>query len=1205
MAYPPQYREPPPSIPSIIVPSADRFRSRTTHHDMGFGGRSPAVSIPGLHEQDNVPPPLPPPPYLPGNEPPQHHQDMKPRRDYGPSAASFASGYGSMASSFAEDRPSYMRRDMSSMLGDRDEGYASYSSTGRSRDSPRPAEFGLHHNRYQFQSPAEIHGDNMKAKLNPSHSFDRSPPRSLLSASMSEMQHRRTPSDSRIPPALSVPVQLPIHTRNILDSPARLTETPLHSAISPRSALFGYGDHSPNDSSDVDRSPRSRSRRNNSDDATSTKSYDFSEDMEMEETQSLKRLRIDDPYKSGCQKRRAASPPDEHLMASHPDVLRRRDLGSRGSPTPRLGTIPQGTSISSLSSASHSNSYMSGLSMPASSIVTANSYGRRSPTNFSPGGISPTSCTSPYNTPVSLNPSPRTSISGRGSIHTRTVSATSPRKLTEVQKLGGPKIQGFLMCECCPKKPKKFETAEELNAHEAEKQYECSFCGNRFKNKNEAERHQNSLHVRRHSWSCSALSHYDRAFHESTNRPGEADCCGYCGDEFPRSGRGPEPGALSGGNAPRHATNQDLEERIRHLQEVHKFRECNSSKKFFRADHFRQHLKHSHAGTSGKWTNMLETACMLEEDPTPRKMEMGSIFDAELWTRAQLRIEAPTRDTYDCRYDGGVGESQEDRATDGDHDSNTSRLWDRARSIRRKKKKPQSPSSGRPQAADADALRPKQINVRPSCVPSSPAVKSGHSAATDMRTGNANHQDVIRRDALATPHKHHALPSLDNSKKAAEAASSQAEAPETVDDSKPTQWEEVGHKFANGELEALKQSIAEMALSKIDGQDDLYVGGIWALRRSDSLSDRHITHVLSVVGFNPNSLKNFKDEPWGEYGKHFKHLVIDIDDVEDADLLVHLPKAVQFIHDGLKHSEQPDVTEETDDQDAGGAKLNKGLEELKISDKGKTGGVFVHCAAGKSRSVAATIAYLLWRYPNRFNPDIVSDPTVADQQPPSKSEPRSRKETADEAVRAALTYIQRTRPMAEPNPGFMDQLSIWWEMGCPENVEDHPLYQRWTYKREVEENVAIGQAPTRLRFEDEESQSPDESGHDSGLSLRCRKCRCTLATGPFIKNHKPFVRPGRPTEPCQHYIIEPLSWMRSTLEKGELNGRLICPNAKCGAGVGRYDWKGFRCSCGAWIIPAFSLQKGKVDDAIKRTVGPGPTMGLRMPPGAGPRGGNL
>ncbi|OBS15576.1 hypothetical protein FPOA_13611 [Fusarium poae] len=168
------------------------------------------------------------------------------------------------------------------------------------------------------------------------------------------------------------------------------------------------------------------------------------------------------------------------------------------------------------------------------------------------------------------------------------------------------------------KKPNQLAILSKKLAHNAEKQYECSFCGNRFKNKNEAERHQNSLHVRRHSWSCSALSGYDRAFHDCTNRPGEADTCGYCGDEFTRSGRGPGSGALNSGNAPRHATEQDWDGRIRHLQDVHKFRECNSSKKFFRADHFRQHLKHSHASTSGKWTNMLENACMLEEDPTPR-----------------------------------------------------------------------------------------------------------------------------------------------------------------------------------------------------------------------------------------------------------------------------------------------------------------------------------------------------------------------------------------------------------------------------------------------------------------------------------------------------------------------------------------------------------------------------------------------------------
>src|SRR5690606_19676310 len=114
---------------------------------------------------------------------------------------------------------------------------------------------------------------------------------------------------------------------------------------------------------------------------------------------------------------------------------------------------------------------------------------------------------------------------------------------------------------------------------------------NKFKNKNEAERHQNSLHLRKHSWSCAALKSYRSAFHPS--KTSSADICGYCGQEFPLPA--------------------NWEARMRHLTSDHKFGECNQAKKFFRADHFRQHLKHSHSGTSGKWTNQLETACMRDE----------------------------------------------------------------------------------------------------------------------------------------------------------------------------------------------------------------------------------------------------------------------------------------------------------------------------------------------------------------------------------------------------------------------------------------------------------------------------------------------------------------------------------------------------------------------------------------------------------------
>jgi hypothetical protein len=156
-------------------------------------------------------------------------------------------------------------------------------------------------------------------------------------------------------------------------------------------------------------------------------------------------------------------------------------------------------------------------------------------------------------------------------------------------------------------------TSINLRMHMKEKTFKCAFCHSRFKNKNEVERHENSLHFQHQSWSCAAISGHEAAFHPSTspesqtpNRP-SGDVCGYCGKEF--------------SNFPR-----DLNARIEHLTIVHKFGECNQTKKFFRADHFQQHLKHSHAGTIGKWTNMLKNACIKDEPPV--EVPAGTITEA-------------------------------------------------------------------------------------------------------------------------------------------------------------------------------------------------------------------------------------------------------------------------------------------------------------------------------------------------------------------------------------------------------------------------------------------------------------------------------------------------------------------------------------------------------------------------------------------------
>ncbi|KAL2148644.1 hypothetical protein VTH82DRAFT_2198 [Thermothelomyces myriococcoides] len=596
---------------------------------------SAPMKIRGM-EQDNVPPPLPPPRLVPIDGPvdPKLHLKESMRRD----------GYGtpetdSLGHSFRRPDPSF-KSDFS------DDGYHSLDSLS-TRSCGLPSPFGQTLQSYRLNGDSIDH--SMLDKLNRSAPFK--PSRPGLSASVNDLPSSR-PHHTQL-----TTLSLPHRTRQPF-SDTSFTKSPLSaSATSPVSGTpFSYSSNgqlysdrrSPlgTAGSDYERSPLSQAHRAPASSAADDGPgagygpYDAREDdadFPMEETTRMRTLAIEDQwrerdwdgdrerergrdYYQHGQKRRASSPPsDDGALAGDPQRKRDGSLLSRGSPTPRLLVIPQ-NSVSSTSSVSRSGSFVSNLT--ASSATSIGSFGRRSPNALSPAGLSPTdpmSCSSPYPPPSSLSASPRPS--GARSLlasHPRPGceqplppqvmrTVASPRKLAEIPKSHGSlaaKLKGPYMCECCPKKPKKFETEEDLRAHEAEKQFGCSFCGNRFKNKNEAERHQNSLHVRRHSWSCSALTSWERAFHESTARPGEADVCGYCGEEFPRTGQGPD------GPVP---SDQDWEDRVRHLEGVHKFRECNSSKKFYRADHFRQHLKHSHAGASGKWTNVLENACMMEE----------------------------------------------------------------------------------------------------------------------------------------------------------------------------------------------------------------------------------------------------------------------------------------------------------------------------------------------------------------------------------------------------------------------------------------------------------------------------------------------------------------------------------------------------------------------------------------------------------------
>lgn len=46
---------------------------------------------------------------------------------------------------------------------------------------------------------------------------------------------------------------------------------------------------------------------------------------------------------------------------------------------------------------------------------------------------------------------------------------------------------------------------------------------------------------------------------------------------------------------------------------------------------------------------------------------------------------------------------------------------------------------------------------------------------------------------------------------------------------------------------------------------------------------------------------------------------------------------------------------------------------------------------------------------------------------------------------------------------------------------------------------------------------------------------------------------------CSAYFVEPLAWM-TNLQEGQVAGRLECPNVRCGAKLGSWDWAGMQCA---------------------------------------------
>lgn len=341
---------------------------------------------------------------------------------------------------------------------------------------------------------------------------------------------------------------------------------------------------------------------------------------------------------------------------------------------------------------------------------------------------------------------------------------------------------------------------------------------------------------------------------------------------------------------------------------------------------------------------------------------------------------------------------------------------------------------------------------------------------------------------------------------------------------------------------AAMSSTGEPDITRILG--GIYVGGIQPIAHHTPLKANYqITHILSVIRFEiiPEYLVR----------KSYTLKNIPIDDNMNTDVLQYFNETNRFIDSCLFPDE-----------------IEYDPKKVDFRKKPQKGAIYIHCQAGVSRSVTFAVAYLMYRY--GFN------------------------------LKTALHAVKRKRSVAEPNENFMEQLKLYEAMGSnvvdPENKE----YKQWKLQNSIKiDPLGADIMAQNEMFRSEEAQTQEiaklsEKEAKEVSAIRCKKCRFRLAFSTSFLEHEPpskesmeghFIKRAAGSrriidiqesqDHCSHYFVEPLEWMKKELQKQELEGKFMCPH--CDSKVGGYNWKGSRCSCGKWMIPAIHLQTAKVD----------------------------
>jgi len=249
------------------------------------------------------------------------------------------------------------------------------------------------------------------------------------------------------------------------------------------------------------------------------------------------------------------------------------------------------------------------------------------------------------------------------------------------------------------------------------------------------------------------------------------------------------------------------------------------------------------------------------------------------------------------------------------------------------------------------------------------------------------------------------------------------------------------------------------------------------------------------------------------------------------------------------------------------------------------GGVLITCQAGNSRSITVAAAYLMFA-------ELLT-------------------------MEEALMDIQKVRPSARPNYGFLLQLKMWREMEFTlvGSGKSHRLYRLQNVARrllhsgellpleyaedpEMEtkdliENAGCNEIHCGLDFVGQKENSNSSSiGLDTSMVFCCSNCGRKLFRDANIMEHV-CGQEGRLSKCllfrspdifkcCDAFFIEPVRWM-ITNDLQFVEGKLSCPNVDCNQTLGSWSWKLTECSCMSSVFPSFRIFKKKVFSMVLPT----------------------